>query len=96
VAEAPAIVHAADFTVVTQKPAHAGEPYNTFGYWTRADQTPVRWHRRHRSWMQGHGSARACQQSGMFWTVRGADAILALRCCQFNGRFEDYGEAQRA
>jgi len=33
-----------------------------------------------------------CKQSGMFWTVRGANAILALRCCQFNGRFEDYWE----
>jgi hypothetical protein len=34
--------------------------------------------------------------SGMFWTIRGANAILALRCCQFNGRFEDYWEARRA
>ena len=30
------------------------------------------------------------KQSGMFWTVRGANAILALRCCLLNGRFEDY------
>lgn len=37
-----------------------------------------------------------CKQSGMFWTVRGANAILALRCHQFNGRFEDYWEARRA
>jgi hypothetical protein len=37
-----------------------------------------------------------CKQSGMFWTVRGANAILALRCCQFNGRFENYWEARRA
>lgn len=37
-----------------------------------------------------------CKQSGMFWTVRGANAILALRCCQGNGRFEDYWEARRA
>ena len=36
-----------------------------------------------------------CKQSGMFWSVRGANAILALRCCQFNGRFEDYWEARR-
>jgi hypothetical protein len=36
-----------------------------------------------------------CKQSGMFWTVRGANAILALRCCQFNGRFEDYWEGRR-
>jgi hypothetical protein len=37
-----------------------------------------------------------CKQSGMFWTVRGANAILALRCCHFNGRFEDYWEVRRA
>jgi len=37
-----------------------------------------------------------CKQSGMFWTVRGANAILALRCCQINGRFEDYWAARRA
>lgn len=36
-----------------------------------------------------------CKQSGMFWTVRGANAILALRCCHFNGRFEDYWDARR-
>ena len=36
-----------------------------------------------------------CKQSGMFWTVLGANAILALRCCCFNGRFEDYWEARR-
>lgn len=36
------------------------------------------------------------KRSGMFWTVRGANAILALRCCHFNGRFEDYWEARRA
>jgi len=36
------------------------------------------------------------KQSGMFWTVRGANAIAALRCCHLNGRFEDYWEARRA
>ena len=35
------------------------------------------------------------KQSGMFWTVRGANAILALRCCHLNGRFEDYWEERR-
>ena len=33
------------------------------------------------------------KRSGMFWTVRGANAIIALRCCHLNGRFEDYWEA---
>lgn len=35
------------------------------------------------------------KQSGMFWTVRGANAILALRCCNLNGKFEDYWETRR-
>jgi len=36
------------------------------------------------------------KQSGMFWTVRGANAILALRCSHLNGHFEDYWERRRA
>ena len=36
------------------------------------------------------------KQSGMFWTVRGANAILALRCCHLNARFESYWEARVA
>ena len=36
------------------------------------------------------------KQSGMFWTVKAANAILALRCSHFNGRFEDYWESRRA
>ena len=28
--------------------------------------------------------------SGMFWTVRGSNAITALRCCRLSRRFEDY------
>jgi len=32
------------------------------------------------------------KRSGMFWTVRGANAVIALRCWRFNGRFEDYWE----
>lgn len=36
------------------------------------------------------------KQSGMFWTVRGANAILALRCQHLNNRFEDYWESRRA
>jgi len=36
------------------------------------------------------------KRSGMFWTVRGANAIIALRCCHLNGRFEDYWETRRA
>jgi len=35
-------------------------------------------------------------QSGMFWTVRGANAIIALRCRQLSGKFENYWEARRA
>jgi len=32
---------------------------------------------------------------GTFWTVRGANVILALRCSHLNGRFEDYWEERR-
>ncbi|HEY6369495.1 MAG TPA: ISKra4 family transposase [Candidatus Sulfotelmatobacter sp.] len=35
------------------------------------------------------------KRSGMFWTVRGANAILALRCSYLNGRFDDYWEGRR-
>jgi len=34
------------------------------------------------------------KQSGMFWTVRGANSIIALRCCHLNLRFEDYWESR--
>jgi hypothetical protein len=36
------------------------------------------------------------KRSGMFWTVRGANAILTLRCSHLNGHFEDYWEERRA
>jgi hypothetical protein len=36
------------------------------------------------------------KQSGMFWTVEGANRIIALRCCRISGKFEDFREAQGA
>lgn len=36
------------------------------------------------------------KQSGMFWTVRAANAVIALRCSRHNGTFEDYWESARA
>jgi hypothetical protein len=36
------------------------------------------------------------KQCGMFWTVPGANAIIALRCCHLNGRFQDHWETRRA
>ncbi len=32
------------------------------------------------------------KRSGMHWTVRGANAITALRCTRLSGRFEDFWE----
>jgi hypothetical protein len=32
------------------------------------------------------------KQSGMFWSVRGANAIIAARCCLYSGRFEQFWE----
>jgi hypothetical protein len=40
--------------------------------------------------------AKRLKQSGMFWTVRGANAILALRCCRLNREFEDYWASRAA
>lgn len=34
------------------------------------------------------------KRSGMFWSVRGANAIVALRCCRLSSRFEDYWESR--
>ena len=36
------------------------------------------------------------KQSGMFWTVRGANAIVPLRCCHLSRKFEDYWATRRA
>jgi hypothetical protein len=38
--------------------------------------------------------ATRLKRSGMFWTVSGANAIIALRCCRLSGRFENYWEAR--
>ena len=32
------------------------------------------------------------KEGGMFWTVDGANAIIALRCCLLSGRFENFWE----
>lgn len=36
------------------------------------------------------------KQSGMHWTVQGANAIIALRCCQISGRWEEFWENRAA
>ena len=36
------------------------------------------------------------KRAGMHWSVQGANAIIALRCCELSGRFEDYWESRRA
>jgi hypothetical protein len=36
------------------------------------------------------------KQLGMFWTIREANSIIALRCCWFNQRFEDFWAETRA
>jgi hypothetical protein len=41
-------------------------------------------------------AGRRLKQSGMRWTVRGANAIIALRCCELSGRWESFWEARCA
>ena len=36
------------------------------------------------------------KKSGMFWTVDGANRIIAVRCCRLSGKFEDLWEALAA
>jgi hypothetical protein len=36
------------------------------------------------------------KQSGMRWTVKGANSIIALRCCQISGRWEEFWENRAA
>ena len=36
------------------------------------------------------------KQSGMQWSVRGANAIIALRCCHLSGRMEEFWEHKAA
>ena len=35
------------------------------------------------------------KRAGMHWTVRGANAIIALRCSKLSGRFEDFWERRQ-
>lgn len=39
---------------------------------------------------------RRLKQSGMHWSVRGANDIIALRCCQLSGRWEEFWEMRAA
>ena len=34
------------------------------------------------------------KRAGMHWTVKGANAIIALRCSKLSGRFEDFWESR--
>jgi len=54
---------------------------------------------RKKKFFVGSGVVEACcrtvigerlKQSGMRWSVRGANAIIALRCCILSGSFEDF------
>jgi hypothetical protein len=38
--------------------------------------------------------AARLKRSGMFWTVLGANAIIALRCSRLSGKFADYWESR--
>jgi hypothetical protein len=40
--------------------------------------------------------ATRLKRSGMFWTVRGANAVIAVRCCRHSREFDNYWESRRA
>ena len=37
-----------------------------------------------------------CKRTGMHWSLAGADAIIALRCCKLSGRFHDFWKRRSA
>lgn len=37
-----------------------------------------------------------CKRAGMHWTVAGADAIIALRCCKLSSRFDNFWRRRSA
>ena len=43
-----------------------------------------------------HAIGARLKRAGMRWTVAGANAIIALRCCKLSGRFEDFWERRAA
>lgn len=40
--------------------------------------------------------ATRLKRPGMHWSLRGSNAILALRCCRLSGRYEDFWERRTA
>lgn len=40
--------------------------------------------------------AKRLKRAGMHWTLAGADAIIALRCCKLSGRLEDFWRRRSA
>ena len=43
-----------------------------------------------------HAVGARLKRAGMHWSVNGANAILALRCCILSGRFEAFWERRNA
>ena len=43
-----------------------------------------------------HAVGARLKRAGMHWSVNGANAILALRCCTLSGRFEAFWERRNA
>ena len=43
-----------------------------------------------------HAIGARLKRAGMHWTVAGANAIIALRCCKLSGRFGDFWERRVA
>ena len=58
---------------------------------TAADRTVVRGDGAPWIWSIVAIGARL-KRAGMPWTIAGANAILALRCCRLSGRFQDFWE----
>ncbi len=66
------------------------------GYFNNnAHPGPFRRFRRGRSGLQNR-DRKTAQAPAMKWTVRGANSIIAFRCCHRSGRMEDFWEQRAA
>lgn len=88
-------------TFLPKDPAAAKDPRGEIGYFEKNKERMRYATFKNQGLFIGSGVVEAAckniigqrlKQSGMEWTVRGANAIIALRCAIQSGRFEDYWE----
>ena len=85
--------YASRISTLKQPGRHLPFPaYNPY----RSQKTHLCAYNRNSANCQDSSSCHRLKQSGMEWTVRGANAIIAMRCAILSNRFEDFWEQRLA